>query len=110
MTGYCLFTGISLVVEHILTDNGREYCGRPMVHSYQIFPDFTNIKHHRTKVATPRTNGFGERFNRTILDEFFRETFRNKFMHPLRSFRRTLTGGFTTTTMNGTSQGISKHG
>ena len=30
-------------------------------------------------MATPRTNGFVERFNRTVLDEFFRETFRNKF-------------------------------
>ena len=68
-----------LDVEHILTDNGREYCGRPMIHPYQIFLEFTNIKHRRTKIATPRTNGFVERFNRTVLDEFFRETFRNKF-------------------------------
>jgi hypothetical protein len=30
-------------------------------------------------VARPRTNGFVERFNRTALDEFFRETFREKF-------------------------------
>jgi len=30
-------------------------------------------------VARPRTNGFVERFNRTALDEFFRETFRKKF-------------------------------
>jgi hypothetical protein len=28
---------------------------------------------------TPRTNGFVERFNRTVLDEFFREAFRKKF-------------------------------
>ena len=68
-----------LEVEHILTDNGREYCGRPMIHPYQIFLDFNEIKHRRSKVATPRTNGFVERFNRTVLDEFFRETFRNKF-------------------------------
>jgi len=68
-----------LIVEHILTDNGREYCGKPMIHPYQIFLEFTDIKHRRTKVATPRTNGFVERFNRTILDEFFRETFRKKF-------------------------------
>jgi transposase InsO family protein len=26
-----------------------------------------------------KTNGFVERFNRTILDEFFREAFREKF-------------------------------
>jgi transposase InsO family protein len=66
----------SLAVEHILTDNGSEYCGRKMVHLYEIFLDLNNIEHRRTKVATPRTNGFVERFNRTILDEFFRETFR----------------------------------
>ena len=64
-----------LRVEHILTDNGREYCGRAMVHPYQIFLEFHDIKHRRTKVAHPRTNDFVERFNRTALDEFFRETF-----------------------------------
>lgn len=68
-----------LKIEHILTDNGREYCGRPMIHPYQIFLDFNDIEHRRTKVARPRTNGFVERFNRTVLDEFFRETFREKF-------------------------------
>lgn len=68
-----------LRVEHILTDNGREYCGRPMIHPYQIFLELNEIDHRRTKVARPRTNGFVERFNRTVLDEFFREAFRNKF-------------------------------
>jgi len=68
-----------LKVEHILTDNGREYCGRPMIHPYEIFLEFNDIDHRKTKVATPRTNGFVERFNRTVLDEFFRETFRTKF-------------------------------
>ena len=67
-----------LALEHILTDNGREYCGRPMIHPYQIFLELNDIEHRRTKVANPRTNGFVERFNRTILDEFFRETFRTK--------------------------------
>jgi len=50
-----------------------------MIHPYQIFLEFNEIKHRRTKVAMPRTNGFVERFNRTVLDEFFRETFRNTF-------------------------------
>ena len=68
-----------LTVENILTDNGREYCGRPMIHPYQIFLELNDIEHRRTKVARPRTNGFVERFNRTVLDEFFRETFHDKF-------------------------------
>lgn len=67
-----------LTVEHILTDNGREYCGRAMIHPYEIFLELNDITHRRTRVATPRTNGFVERFNRTVLDEFFRETFRKK--------------------------------
>lgn len=72
-----------ITVEHILTDNGMEYWGKPMIHPYQIFLEFNDIVHRRTKVATPRTNGFVERFNRTVLDEFFRETFRKKFYSSL---------------------------
>jgi len=79
-----------LTVEHILTDNGTEYCGRPMVHPYEIFLEFNDIKHRRTKVARPRTNGFVERFNRTILDEFFRETFRKKFYLSLEELQEDL--------------------
>jgi len=61
-----------LTVEHVLTDNGTEYCGRTWEHYYQIVLVLHGIQHRRTKVATPRTNGFVERFNRTILDEFLR--------------------------------------
>lgn len=67
-----------LIVENILTDNGTEYKGRPMIHLYEILLELHDIKHRYTKVATPRTNGFVERFNRTILDEFFRTAFREK--------------------------------
>lgn len=31
-----------------------------------------DIEHRTTKIATPRTNGFVERMNRTLLDECFR--------------------------------------
>jgi transposase InsO family protein len=64
------------MVEYILTDNGREHCGRQMIHPYQIFLELNDIEHRRTKVANPRTNGFVERFNRAILDDFLQETFR----------------------------------
>jgi len=49
-----------------------------MMHPYQIFLELNDIRHRRTKLASPRTNGFVERFNRTVLDEFFREAFRKK--------------------------------
>lgn len=80
----------SLKVEHVLTDNGREYCGRPMIHPYQIFLEFNDIEHRRTQVARPRTNGFVERFNRTVLDEFFRETFRSKFYSSMEELQQDL--------------------
>jgi transposase InsO family protein len=67
-----------LAVKNVLTDNGRESRGTSMVYLYQIFPEVYGIDHRTTKVTTPRINGFAGRFNRTILDEFFREAFRNK--------------------------------
>jgi transposase InsO family protein len=67
-----------LNIEAILTDNGTEYKGLVTSHLYEIFLDLNDIEHRKTKVATPRTNGFVERFNRTILDEFFRTAFRKK--------------------------------
>lgn len=67
-----------LAVEAVLTDNGREFCGTD-VHPYEMYLELNDIRHKRTKVAHPQTNGFVERFNRTVLDEFFRIAFRKTF-------------------------------
>jgi transposase InsO family protein len=37
-----------------------------------------DIDHTRTKTKSPQTNGICERFHRTVLDEFYRITFRKK--------------------------------
>jgi transposase InsO family protein len=66
-----------LPVKAVLTDNGREFCGTP-AHPYELYLDLASIEHRRTKVRTPRTNGFVERFNRTVKDEFFATAFRSK--------------------------------
>jgi transposase InsO family protein len=66
-------------VTTILTDRGTEFKGRLESHPYELFLQLNDIEHRLCKVGTPRTNGFVERFNRTILDEFFREAFRKKF-------------------------------
>lgn len=81
-----------LPVEYLLTDNGREYCGRAMIHPYQIFLELLEIQHRRTQVARPRTNGFVERFHRTALDEFFREAFRGKFYASVEELQEDLDG------------------
>lgn len=66
-----------LSVEAIITDNGREFCGKE-THPYEIYLDLNDIEHRRTKVRRPQTNGFVERFNNTVLNEFFRTAFRTK--------------------------------
>lgn len=65
-------------VAAILTDNGREYCGTDR-HPYELYLQLNDIEHRTTRVRRPQTNGFVERFNRTVLDEFFRTAFRTKF-------------------------------
>ena len=62
----------------ILTDNGRDFCGTER-HPFELYLALNDIEHRRTKVREPQTNGFVERFNRTVLDEFFHTAFRTKF-------------------------------
>jgi transposase InsO family protein len=68
----------NIPVGAMLTDNGREFCGTES-HPYELYLALSEIEHRRTKVRKPQTNGFVERFNRTVLDEFFRTAFRTKF-------------------------------
>lgn len=63
---------IGVPVQAVLTDNGREFCGKPEQHPYELMLAMEGIEHRTTKIATPRTNGFVERMNRTLLDECFR--------------------------------------
>ena len=65
-----------LPVLRILTDRGTEYCGKAETHDYQLYLAVNQIDHTKTKVKSPQTNGICERFHRTILDEFYRVTFR----------------------------------
>jgi transposase InsO family protein len=60
----------NLMVQAILTDNGREFCGTTN-HAYELYLALNDIEHRRTQVRSPQTNGFVERFHRTVLNEFF---------------------------------------
>ena len=59
-------------VETVLSDNGREFCGRPDQHPYELFLQLEDIAHRTTRVKRPQSNGIVERFHRTVLDEHFR--------------------------------------
>ncbi len=76
-------------VKAILTDNGREYCGTE-AHPYELYLALNDIEHRRTQVRRPQTNGFVERFHRTVLDEFFRIVFRKKLYESVASLQEDL--------------------
>jgi transposase InsO family protein len=66
------YEALGVKVGAVLTDNGREFCGVPEQHAYELLLAMEDIEHRTTKVRSPRTNGFVERMNRTLLDECFR--------------------------------------
>lgn len=65
-------------LSRVLTDRGTEYCGQADRHEYELYLAIENIDHTRTKTKHPQTNGICERFNRTVLNEFYRVAFRKK--------------------------------
>ena len=67
----------------ILTDNGREYCGRPDSHPFELFLQLEGIEHRTTPIRRPQSNGIVERLHRTLLDEHFRIQGRINFYESL---------------------------
>jgi len=65
-------------VLRVLTDRGTEFCGNVERHEYELFLALNDIEHTKTKTKSPQTNGICERFNKTLLDKFYRVAFRKK--------------------------------
>jgi transposase InsO family protein/transposase-like protein len=66
------FEAHSTRIETVLSDNGREFCGREDRHPYELFLQLEAIEHRTTRVKRPQSNGIVERLHRTLLDEHFR--------------------------------------
>jgi transposase InsO family protein len=81
---------LGVPVGAILTDNGREFCGRPEIHPYELLTAMEGIEHRTTKVRSPRTNGFVERMNRTMLDECFRVSGRTTWFESIEQIQADL--------------------
>lgn len=69
-------------IERILTDCGTEYTtwheSAIPNHKFEKTCKKLGIKHTTTKVKHPWTNGYVERLNKTLLDEFYSVVFRKK--------------------------------
>lgn len=78
--------GISLL--RILTDRGSEYCGNREHHEYQLYLAVENVDHSKTKAKSPQSNGICERFQKTMLNEFYQVTFRKKLYHTMEELQK----------------------
>jgi len=60
-------------LDRILTDNGKEYTThwKNGKHDYETFLNSQGIRHTKIKPRCPKSNGMVERFNRTLLEEFY---------------------------------------
>ena len=94
----------AIPVTAVLTDNGRIFCGTP-AHPFELYLALNGIEHRRTKVRSPKTNGFVERFQRTAKEEFFaialRETFYETVERNRAAGRFGRSPGSPTTTLSG---------
>ena len=80
---------LGLAVGAVLTDDGRGFCGaerRP----YELYLALNDIEHRKTRVRTPRTNGFVERFDGTVLEEFFRPAMHAKLFESVETLQADL--------------------
>lgn len=84
------YDGLGVNVQAILTDCGREYCGRADQHVYELYLGAQSIEHRKTRPASPYTNGFAERFHQTLKNEFFAKAFREKWYTSLEQLQADL--------------------
>lgn len=84
------FEQAGIPLSRVLTDRGTEYCGAPERHAYELYWAVENIDHPRTKTKRPQTNGICERFHTTLLNEFYRVTFRKKIYQTLEDLQADL--------------------
>ena len=59
-------------VQTVLSDNGREFCGREDLDPYELFLQLDEIEHRRTQVGRPQSHRYVARFHRTLFDEHLR--------------------------------------
>jgi len=87
-----ILDNMGITVERVLTDNGKEYTTHweGGDHEFEKYLSSLNIQHRYTKVRHPWTSGFVERFQRTILEEFYQPALLKKTYHSLEELQQDL--------------------
>lgn len=80
------FFANNVTIESVLTDNGSEFIS----HRFgKMLRDY-DIEHHRILKGKPMLNGYCERFQRTIYEEFYQTAFRKKFFNNIEDLQEDL--------------------
>jgi len=84
--------GHGVRIQALLTDNGKEFTThwRSKNHLFERALLDRGIQHRYTQVRHPWTNGFAERLNRTILEEFYQVALRKKIYRTLEELQKDL--------------------
>lgn len=99
------FEDHKIPVSRIFTDRGAEICGALDKNPYELYLEPNDIEHTKTKVKSPETNGICERVHQTILNEFYRVTFRKKVYSDLETLQKDLNEYVNEYNYKGTHQG-----
>jgi transposase InsO family protein len=99
------FEAHGIPLSRVLTDRGTEYCGTPDRHPYELYLAVENIDHTCSKAKSPQTNGICERFNKTVLNEFYRVAFRRTLYTTLAELQADLDAWMQTYNEERTHQG-----
>ena len=73
-----------------MTDQGIEFYGALDKHPYELYLELNDNEHTKTKAKSPQTNGICERVHQSILNEFYRVTFRKKVSLDLKTLQMDL--------------------
>jgi len=76
----------NVTIEHVITDNGSEFTGKFFNHCLNDY----EIEHRYIPKGKPVCNGYVERFQRTIYEEFYQRTFRLKIYRTIESLQHDL--------------------
>ena len=61
-----------------------------MAHPFELYLAIQQIAHRRTDIGSPETNGFCERFHRTVKEEFYAVAFRRTLYESLEQLQHDL--------------------
>lgn len=94
-----------LIVQAVLKDINTEFFGQDS-HPYGLYFALNETDHRRRTVRFPETNGCVERFNRTVVNDFFRMTFQKTCCGSVDAPKRDLDRWLDTATRNDPVPGI----